>query len=71
MTDPIVDAVVARLYGPEKDGHEACRAEAEQLRTDIALLVAALQDAVKSTGGALIVQDYGRLNRALLLGQDK
>jgi len=40
-------------------------AEIERLRAACALLHAALQDVVSSTGGGLIVQDYGRLNEAL------
>jgi hypothetical protein len=40
-------------------------AEIGRLRETCSLLRAALQDAVSSTGGGLIVQDYGRLNEAL------
>lgn len=42
--------------------------EVERLRETCALVLGALQDAVGSTGGALIVQDYERLNRALIAG---
>jgi uncharacterized protein YwlG (UPF0340 family) len=40
--------------------------ERDELDATCALLYAALQDAMKSTGGALVVQDYDQLNRALV-----
>jgi hypothetical protein len=54
----------------QRDGYHALantvNEEVKRLREAHALAHAALQDAVASTGGALIVQDYGRLNLALL-----
>jgi len=41
----------------------------ERLEDEKKLLIDALHDVVRSTGGALIVQDYGRLNRALTLDE--
>jgi hypothetical protein len=56
-TDPVVDAVVARLYGPEKDGHEECRREIEDLKRALALV---------SRAGNMDNEENARLRGVLL-----